>query len=117
MAEVDKPHMAKMGVLFCYFCILAYLLWNYQVGYAILPLLVASAAVWLLYEYSRGVKGAELKAAFSIGHTTQIIDLGGKLKWDPAAERFTIPEAFILTEHMLASFNESYQTCGSCLIK
>jgi len=70
----DKPHAAKLSVLFAYFCLLAYVLWNFQIGYVILPLLVASAIAWLLYEYSRGRKPAELRAAAFIGLFLMLFD-------------------------------------------
>jgi len=74
MVNLDRPHAAKLGVLFAYFCLLAYALWNYPVGYQILPVLVLSAAAWLLYGYSRGPKPAELRAAAFIGLFLMLFD-------------------------------------------
>jgi len=74
MEMPDRPHAARLGVLFVYFCLLAYALWNYPVGYQILPVLVLSAAVWLLYEYFQGPKMGELSSAAFIGLFLMIFD-------------------------------------------
>ena len=72
--NLDKIHAMKIAVLFVYFCILAYVLWTYDVGYIILPILVLSAIIWFLYEYSQGVKRPRLNAAFEIGLFLMIFD-------------------------------------------
>jgi hypothetical protein len=74
MANFDSVHAAKIGVLFAYFCALAYLLWNYDVGYAILPVLVASGLAWLLYEHSLKPKPAALRSALFIGLFLMVFD-------------------------------------------
>jgi len=71
---LDKNHATKIGILFVYFCILAYILWTYDVGYIILPILVLSSIAWLLYEYSHGVKQAVLNAASGIGLFLMLFD-------------------------------------------
>jgi hypothetical protein len=74
MEMPDRLHAAKLSVLFAYFCALAFILWNFQVGYPILPILVLSAAVWLLYEYSLGRSAADLKDAALIGLFLMLFD-------------------------------------------
>ena len=76
MADLDKAHARKLAVLFAYFCMLAYLMWGYDVGYAILPALVLSAAAWLGYECSRRPKIAELRSAAAIGMLLSLFDFG-----------------------------------------
>jgi len=71
---LDKNHAMKIGILFVYFCILAYILWTYKIGYVILPILVLSSIAWFLYEYSRGVKQTVLNAAFEIGLFLMLFD-------------------------------------------
>lgn len=63
----NKTHVMKLGVLFIFFLILAFFLWNYDVGYIILPVLLAAAVIWFIYEYTRGVKKKDLNTAFEIG--------------------------------------------------
>lgn len=71
---LDKPHATRLVVLFVYFLLLAFILWKYDVGYIILPVLVASAVIWFIYEYTRGVKKKALNAAFEIGLFLMLFD-------------------------------------------
>ena len=74
--DFDKMHGLKVGILFVFFCILAYLLWSYDIGYPILPVLVLSGIVWFVYEYkfAKKVKAKELNSAFEIGMFLMIFD-------------------------------------------
>jgi hypothetical protein len=65
--DLEKTHATKLGILFIFFVILAYILLNFEIGYLVLPVLLVSAVIWLIYEYSRGVKKKNLNAAFEIG--------------------------------------------------
>jgi hypothetical protein len=72
--DIDKSHAKKIGFLFIYFLILAYLLWTYNIGEIILPILVLSAILWFFLEYLTGVKQKDLNAAFEIGLFLMLFD-------------------------------------------
>jgi hypothetical protein len=71
---IDKEHLFRVAVLFLYFCTVAFLLWAYDLGYIILPILVISAALWLIIEFFHGVKKKDLYAALEIGLFLMVFD-------------------------------------------
>jgi hypothetical protein len=72
--DIEKNHLRRLGVLFIYFLILAYLLWTYQIGEIILHVLVISAIVWFFYEYLQKNSLRDLNAAFELGLFLMLFD-------------------------------------------
>ena len=72
--NLDRNHGYRIGILFIFFTILALLLWQYDVGYSILPLLLIGALVWFAYEYMQGTNRKQLNAAFEIGLFLMLFD-------------------------------------------
>jgi len=71
---LEKPHAYKLLGLFMYFCLLAYMLWRFDIGYAILPLLVLSAIGWLEYEWQKDPKHLAPVDAVKIGFFLMVFD-------------------------------------------
>jgi hypothetical protein len=72
--NLDNAHAMRIGILFIFFSLLAILLWTYDVGYVILPLLLVGALIWFVYEYLHKKDKTLLNAAFEIGLFLMIFD-------------------------------------------
>lgn len=72
--DINRNHGLHIAILFIFFIILALWLWQFDVGYPILPILVASALVWFVYEYVHGINKKELNSAFEIGLFLMLFD-------------------------------------------